>query len=258
LIDGSYKLLSLSKTVFFRVRKTMVLLSSGLVIAGAYADKIRRTLFAQLRDYVKKDKEWGQKIAYAAAQLNRLLYTVLVEQLKVDKGDVVRIRIEYDVDETNKSIVWKWDALVVEAFRRVPKDQVDTIVKQALAKVTELTVAAVAYNVVQLGETADGDVVFAVKLNDREVGAAIVTPVNETLSILKRGAVLEPTPAIFERVKLEIQPGKSLEDSLKSTLSTVMQTARHVSYSEALKIVNIIRERISAAPMAKIEEIEEE
>jgi hypothetical protein len=101
LIDASYKLLSLSKTVFFRVRKTMVLLSSGLVIAGAYADKIRRTLFAQLRDYVKKDKEWGQKIAYAAAQLNRLLYTVLVEQLKVDKGDVVRIRIEYDVDETN-------------------------------------------------------------------------------------------------------------------------------------------------------------
>jgi hypothetical protein len=37
-----------------------------------------------------------------------------------------------------------------------------------------------------------------------------------------------------------------------------MQTARHVSYGEALKIVNIVRERISAAPMAKIEEIEEE
>lgn len=236
----------------------MVLLSSGLVIAGAYADKIRRTLFAQLRDYLKKDKEWGQKIAYAAAQLNRLVYTVLVEQLKVDKGDVVRVRIEYDIDESGKNINWKWDTLVIEAFKRVPKDQIDSIVKQVLVKVSELTVAAVEYSVARLGETADGDIVFAVKLGDKEVGAAIVTPVNETLAVLKRGAVLEPTPAIFERTKLEIQPGKSLEESLKTVLSTVMQTARHVSYDESLKVVNIVRERISATPMAKFEEVEEE
>jgi hypothetical protein len=236
----------------------MVLLSSGLVIAGAYADKIRRTLFAQLRDYLKKDKEWGQKIAYAAAQLNRLVYTVLVEQLKVDKGDVVRVRIEYDIDESGKNINWKWDTLVIEAFKRVPKDQIDPIVKQVLVKVSELTVAAVEYSVTRLGETADGDIVFAVKLGDKEVGAAIVTPVNETLAVLKRGAVLEPTPAIFERTKLEIQPGKSLEESLKTVLSTVMQTARHVSYDESLKMVNIVRERISATPMAKFEEVEEE
>jgi len=236
----------------------MVLLSSGLVIASAYADKIRRTLFAQLRDYLKKDKEWGQKIAYAAAQLNRLVYTVLVEQLKVDKGDVVRVRIEYDIDESGKNINWKWDTLVIEAFKRVPKDQIDSIVKQVLVKVSELTVAAVEYSVARLGETADGDIVFAVKLGDKEVGAAIVTPVNETLAVLKRGAVLEPTPAIFERTKLEIQPGKSLEESLKTVLSTVMQTARHVSYDESLKMVNIVRERISATPMAKFEEVEEE
>jgi hypothetical protein len=236
----------------------MALLSSGLVIAGAYADKIRRTLFAQLRDYVRKDKEWAQKIAFATAQLNRLLYAILVEQLKVDKGDVVRVRVEYDVDETSKNIVWKWDTLVIEAFKRVPKEHVEAVIKQALSKVAELTIAAVAYNVTQLGETADGDVVFTVKLNDREVGAAIVTPVNDTLAILKRGAVLEPTPAIFERVKLEIQPGKSIEDSLRVALSTVMQTARHVSYEEALKLINVIRERVAVTPMAKIEEVEEE
>ncbi|MEM4848918.1 MAG: DUF2258 domain-containing protein, partial [Ignisphaera sp.] len=58
-------------------------LSSGFVIAGAYADKIRRTMFAQMRDYVRKDKEWGQRIALAIAQLNRFLYTILVEQLKI-------------------------------------------------------------------------------------------------------------------------------------------------------------------------------
>jgi len=47
-------------------------LSSGLVIAGAYATKVRRTLFAQLRDRTKADKEWAQKVAFASAQLNRI------------------------------------------------------------------------------------------------------------------------------------------------------------------------------------------
>ncbi|MEL9939590.1 MAG: DUF2258 domain-containing protein [Ignisphaera sp.] len=236
----------------------MARLSSGFVIAGAYADKIRRTMFAQLRDYIRRDKEWGQKIAFAVAQLNRLLYSVFVEQLKIDKGDVVRIRIEYEVDEANKNIVWKWDTLSVEVFRRVPQEQVDSIVKQLVSKASEVALAAVAYDVTKLGETFDGDVVFAIKLGEREVGAAILTPVNDTLAILKRGAVIEPTPAIFEKIRLEIQPGKTVEESLKTTLSAVMQTAKHVSYDEALKIMNAIRERVAAVPMPKVEEEEEE
>jgi len=36
-------------------------LSTGLVIAGAYADKLRRTLFAQLRDLVKKNRDFARK-----------------------------------------------------------------------------------------------------------------------------------------------------------------------------------------------------
>ena len=236
----------------------MARLSSGFVIAGAYADKIRRTMFAQLRDYIRRDKEWGQKIALAVAQLNRLLYTVFVEQLKIDKGDVVRVRIEYEVDETNKNIVWKWDTLSVEVFRRVSQEQVDSIVKQLVSKASEVALAAVAYDVTKLGETFDGDVVFAIKLGEREVGAAILTPVNDSLAILKRGAVVEPTPAIFEKVKLDIQPGKTIEEVLKTTLSTVMQAAKHVSYDEALKIMNAIRERVAVAPMPKVEEEEEE
>ncbi|MEM0026732.1 MAG: DUF2258 domain-containing protein [Ignisphaera sp.] len=236
----------------------MARLSSGFVIAGAYADKIRRTMFAQLRDYIRRDKEWGQKIAFAVAQLNRLLYSVFVEQLKIDKGDVVRVRVEYEIDESNKNIVWKWDTLSVEVFRRISQEQVDSIVKQLVSKASEVALAAVAYDVVKLGETFDGDVVFAIKLAERDVGAAILTPVNDSLAVLKRGAVIEPTPAIFEKVRLDIQPGKTIEESLKTTLSTVMQTARHVSYDEALKIMNAIRERIAVAPVPKVEEEEEE
>ncbi len=236
----------------------MPLLSSGLVIAGAYADKIRRTLFAQMRDYVRQDKTWAQKVAYAAAQLNRFLYTILVEQLKIDKGDVVRVRIEYEIDEDAKEIRWKWETLQLEAFRRVPQDQVDAVVKQFVSRAAEVSTAAVAYSLQKLGETFDGDIVYAVTLGDKEVGAVVVMPVNENLAILKVGAVVEPTPAIFEKAKLELQPGQTLETALKNALSTVIQTARHVSYDEALKLVNAIRSKVAAKPMEALEEAEEE
>ncbi len=231
-------------------------LSSGLVIAGAYADKIRRTLFAQMKDYVKQDKTWAQRVAYAAAQLNRFLYTILVEQLKIDKGDVVRIRIEYDVDEVSKEIKWKWDTLQIEAFRRIPQEQVDEIVRKMVARAAEVSVAAVAYDLRKLGETEDGDIVYEVVLGERSVGAVVVTPVDERIALLKKGAVVEPTPAIFERSKLEIQPGEDLENAIERALSTVIQTAKHVSHEEALRVVNALREKVSAKPME--EHVEEE
>jgi len=236
----------------------MPMLSSGLVIAGAYADKVRRTLFAQMRDYVRYDKTWAQRVAYAAAQLNRFLYTILVEQLKIDKGDVVRVRIEYEIDEDAKEIRWKWETLQLEVFRRVPQDQVDALVKQLIVRAAEVSTAVVAYGLKKLGETFDGDVVYAVTLDDKEVGAVVIMPVNESLAVLKVGAVIEPTPAIFERARLEISPGQDLESVLKDALSTVMQVARHVSYDEAFKMVNAIRSRVAAKPMEAIEVEEEE
>ncbi|MEM1525617.1 MAG: DUF2258 domain-containing protein [Ignisphaera sp.] len=233
-------------------------LSSGFVIAGAYADKIRRAMFAQMRDYIRKDKEWGQRIALAIAQLNRFLYTIFVEQLKIDKGDVIRVRIDYDIDEQSKNILWHWDSIIVEVFRRIPQEDVDKLVKTLITKAAEISTAAVAYTLEKLGETFDGDLVYAIKLGNREVGATIITIVNDVLAVLKKGAVLEPTPAIFDKIKLDIPPGKSLEEVLQTTLSTVVQTARHVDASEAINIVNVVRERVAAKPIAKYEEEFEE
>ena len=98
-------------------REIMTTLSSGLVIAGAFADKMRRTLFAQVRGRVT-----GGEIMRASAELNRLLYGILVDGLKVDKGDVVRIRIDYDVE--GDRIVWALDTLRIEAFRRMPEVEI--------------------------------------------------------------------------------------------------------------------------------------
>lgn len=70
-----------------------------------------------MSSYVKKDKEWSSKVAFYAGALNRALFTLLVEELKIDKLDAVRISIEYDVDETSKSINWKWNTLNIEIYK---------------------------------------------------------------------------------------------------------------------------------------------
>jgi len=113
-------------------------LRSGLIPAALFADKLRRVLFGQLRDYVKKDKEFANRIAYYSALLNRALFTLLVDELKVDKLDVVRITIDYDVDEEHKEVKWKWDTLKVEVFKRVSPESYAETLKTFIAKAPEI------------------------------------------------------------------------------------------------------------------------
>jgi len=231
--------------------------STGLIPAAIYGDKLRRVVFAQLRDYVKKDKEFAGKIAYYVGTLNRALFTLLVDELKVDKMDVVRIVIEYDVDEVNKAINWKWDTLRVEVFKRVPPESYEELLKKFIAKAPELAVGVVKYALSKIGETFDGDVVYSLKINEKEVGAATVVQVDENTALLKLAAVIEPTPAIYEKTKLDLA-GRPLEDVLLEHLSRLIQIGRHVSYDEALKVINLIRGKVAAAPLEKIVEAEAE
>ncbi|MEM0225217.1 MAG: DUF2258 domain-containing protein, partial [Desulfurococcaceae archaeon] len=114
---------------------------------------------------------------------------------------------------------------------------------------------AVKYSVNKLGESFDGDIVYEIRIGEKEVGAAVVYPIDENTIVLKVAAVIEPTAAVFEKSKLELA-GRSIEEVLLEKIGKIMEIAKHISHEEAFKIINAIREKVKAKPMEKIPEIE--
>jgi len=232
----------------------MPTLRSGFVIAGAYADKLRRTMFAQLRNEIKEKKIKSSDVAFHVAQLNKVLYRLFVDELKIDKGDVVRITIDYEL--TDKGIEWKFDTLKVEVFRRVPQEEVDAAVKKVIGQATEIMSAAVEYVAEKLGETEDGDQIFVLKLGDRVVGAFEVLAIDNDFAYIKKGAAIEPSPMIIEKIKLQLD-GRSIEDVIKDSIEVFTKEAKYVEREEAERLINYIMSRIEKAPGEEGEATEE-
>jgi hypothetical protein len=232
----------------------MVLLSTGFIIAGAYADKVRKTLFAQLRDHMKRGEVSAQEVARAAAELNRALYHILVERLKSDKGDVVRAKIEYDVE--GGKVVWDYNTLQLEVFKRVPDEEVQRVLRETTSEISKLLERAIAYNVERAAVTSYGDYLFRVKIDDKVVGALTVTTIDNEVAII-RGAVLEPTPIIIDKSKVPLE-GKSVEEVVSSNLTNLVKSARNVELAEAERALKGIEAVIESElkEEARAEEVE--
>jgi hypothetical protein len=232
----------------------MVLLSTGFIIAGAYADKVRKTLFAQLRDHMKRGEVSAQEVARAAAELNRALYHILVERLKSDKGDVVRAKIEYDVE--GGRVVWDYNTLQLEVFKRVPDEEVQRVLRETTPEISKLLERAIAYNVERAAVTSYGDYLFRVKIDDKVVGALTVTTIDNEVAIV-RGAVLEPTPVIIDKSKVPLE-GKSVEEVVSSNLANLVKSARNVELAEAERALKGIEAVIESElkEEARAEEVE--
>ncbi|MEM0506921.1 MAG: DUF2258 domain-containing protein, partial [Thermosphaera sp.] len=128
-------------------------LNTGIVISGGYATKVRRTLFAQLRNEIKNDKNLAREAARASAELNRVIYHVLVESLRTDKGDAVRIRVKYRIDEPSKRIVFDYNTLKLEVFKRIPDEQVSATVEKVLKEKLEEVIKQ--YSVLPVAERVE-------------------------------------------------------------------------------------------------------
>ena len=226
----------------------MPTLSSGYVIAGGYADKLRRTVFAQLKDEIKGGAISSQEVARAVGELNSTLYRILVDKFKVDKGDVVRIRIDYQIE--GGKIIWDPSRLSIEVFRR--DKEIDNIVRSLGGAVLwqEAFGKGVEYQVVKLGETLDGDLVYTLKLGDEEVGSLIATRLDNELFI-KKGAILHPSPMVFEKLRIPIHEGELPESVLAQKILEAQKIGRHVTEEEARKVVNYLRERVMTPPLER-------
>ncbi|MEM0232855.1 MAG: DUF2258 domain-containing protein [Candidatus Nezhaarchaeales archaeon] len=234
----------------------MALLSTGFIIAGAYADKVRKTLFAQLREYVKRGDVSSQEVARAIAELNRALYHILVERLKSDKGDVVRARIEYEIEDGK--LTWKYDTLQLEVFKRLPDEDVRRVVKETVAEIEKVLERVIAYKVEKAVVTTIGDHLFRVKVDDKVVGALAVTTVNNEIAIV-RGAVLEPTPVVIDKSKLPLNGG-SVDEVISNNITDLVRSARNVELSEAeraIKGIEVLIESELREEKARVEKEEE-
>ncbi len=233
----------------------MPTLRSGYVIAGAYADKIRRVAFAQLKELIKEGTLKTSDVAYNVAQLNKVLYRILVDELKIDKGDVVRVTIDYDIKQN--LVEWKFDTLKVEAFKRVPDEVVENVLSRIRSEVKSIMEAAVEFNIEKVSETEDGDLIYAMKLGDREVGGFIATPINNDIIFVKKGAAIEPSPMIVEKLRIECG-GKSIEEAIKANIDKFTSSAKYVSYNDAVRTIEMIKKRAGLEyKVEKVEELEE-
>ncbi|MFP3080930.1 MAG: DUF2258 domain-containing protein [Acidilobus sp.] len=76
-------------------------ISTGVIIAARYADKLRRVALVALGKYIPKDV-----IIRDIAQLNKELYHEIVERRKLGKLDLVRITVTLHFDEAEKKLVF--------------------------------------------------------------------------------------------------------------------------------------------------------
>ncbi len=78
----------------------VVEVSTGLIIAARFADKIRRIIFAVFGKILSEDI-----ILRDVSEFNRKLYKIMVER-NIDKLDIVRIRFRVGYDPENKRLVF--------------------------------------------------------------------------------------------------------------------------------------------------------
>jgi len=106
------------------------MLRTGTVLAGAYADRVRKVLFAQLSQKIKSREIDNREVARAAGELNTILYEAFVKHLALSKGDLVRIQVSYSIKDGR--INWDYSSIKARAFREIGEEVVAKAIEEAL------------------------------------------------------------------------------------------------------------------------------
>lgn len=215
----------------------MPTLSTGVVPVAGYGTKTRRTMYAQLKDDVKSGKVDSKEIAYKVGMLNKMLFDTLVNRLGLGKRDVVRIRINYDVDDDGK-IVWDFNSLQIEVWKLSEELSEKAVSEFKKVLEQEQLVQKASYRVVKLGATPLGEEIYSLESEEKRFGAIKIMRINDNVVVV--GAVLNP-PRMIRAV---IPPPESIE----ATLPTLLSRGVEVSEEEARKIIEEITSELTSSP----------
>ena len=205
----------------------MPTLNTGLVRVAGYAPKVRRTLLAQLKQAIAAGEVSPREVVYKAAQLNRLLYISLVEELRLQKNDVVRVRVDYELSDGE--LKWNLNTARIEVWRA----------DEALSAKAVETLKAVAEREKWWGQRLTarlvassplGEEVYELVRGDTRVGAVKVVKMDDTAVVI--GAILDPPVKIKATVK-------TVEDVV-AVAESVASTEAPVAREEAEKIVEAL------------------
>ena len=104
-------------------------LSTGIIIAARFADKLRRVALMAFGRLVDKNV-----ILRDVAELNQQLYDEIVNKRKIDKLDVIRITVDAEYDPNENKI--KFSNVRIQHF--VPEDKCEEYAKDLKEKVEKL------------------------------------------------------------------------------------------------------------------------
>lgn len=223
----------------------MPTLTSGLVLAGGYAKKLKKVIFTQLSSDIKAGIISSEDVALSIAELNSILYRILVEKLRVDKGDVVRIRIDYSIDTlgslygSRRKLVWHPETLSIEVFRR-DSSAAEALKNNVEAFWSEASRQIARYAVRRARDTSYGSTVYEIMLNDEVVGYVDAYKIAKDEILLLDGVVLKPTPAIIKKARLQISGNLDDETEISRSIARV---SIQVSEDEARKAVEMLMKR---------------
>ncbi len=98
-------------------------LSTGLIIAARYADKLRRVALVAFSKIAPKDV-----IIRDVSELNKQLYEEIVNKRKIGKLEVIRITVEAYYDTQNNKLVFN----NLRIIRYVPEDECENKYKPVI------------------------------------------------------------------------------------------------------------------------------
>ena len=87
---------------------------TGPVRVSGYALKLRRAVNATLRDYYSKGELNSKEVNNVVSEVNRSIYSVLIEKFEVPKDAVVNVVLEYEVEDGR----FKVKDIVVDVYDR--------------------------------------------------------------------------------------------------------------------------------------------